>query len=101
MLLFFPYRISLPGVSTGVLNNASPEYDYINTTIVDRKTASNLEVEKAENDISFTSCSAYGTASNLKVEKTENETSFTLCSAYGIRDQPATMGDTNYDDIIN
>ena len=71
------HRFPLPDVSTGDMNDASPEYDYIDTTFVERKTASKLELEKAENEISFTSC-----------------------SAYGIHKLPVTMEDTNYD-IIN
>ena len=95
------HRFPSSGVSTGVLDNAPPEYVYFdNTFVVERKSDSNLDSEKAENDISFTSCSAYGTDSNLQVEKDENEISFTSCSAYGVHKLPATVGDTNYE-VIN
>ena len=94
------HRFPLSGVSTGVLDNAPPEYDYIGTTFIERKSDSNLDSEKAENEISFTSCSAYGTDSNLQVEKAENDISFTSCSAYGVHKLPATVGDTIYE-VIN
>ena len=70
-------RFPIPGDSTGGINDASPEYDYIDTTFVERKSDSNLASEKAENEISFASC-----------------------PTYGIHKLPPTMKDTNYD-VIN
>ena len=61
-------------VSTGVQNKTPLQYGYADTTFAKRKTAPNLEVEKAENEISFTSC-----------------------SAYGVHKQQATTEDTNHD----
>ena len=47
-------------MSTGGINDASPEYDYIDTTFVERQIDCNLDSDKAEKEISFTSCTAYG-----------------------------------------
>ena len=64
-------------MSTSVPNNVSPEYDYIDTTFVERQTASNLEVDTTGNEIRVTSC-----------------------LAYRIHNLPGTTGEKNYE-IIN